>query len=341
MPHVQRSAAGAPRAWQDRRDVRLQRAPACVVAGEAARGRQVPARRARRRRTARARGRLRRRHGRGRARSTRWSHAVLVVTDDHVLAARARRPRRRGDPRRRSDDLNASLVQAAAELRTVAGRRLRIAAVCADLPALRPDDLDRALAASPRDRLAFVADADGVGTTMLGRRARARSAPLRPGVPRGALPGGAARSTVDGLDRCAATWTPRRPGRALRLGVGRRTAVAGRPALGSGHAGARCSRYDDGDAHGAVRARRRHRAAASRPRHSPAPACGCCVLASASASRRPGSGDRVTQPADPHAPLAPPTTDLSGGRPAMTGQPPDNRWNASRAGSGGPTPLGR
>ena len=55
--------------------------------------------------------------------------------------------------------------QAAAEAR----RRwpdLVPAAVCADLPALRPDDLDAALADSPAEAPGFVADAAGIGTTL-------------------------------------------------------------------------------------------------------------------------------------------------------------------------------
>ena len=42
---------------------------------------------------------------------------------------------------------------------------LRLVALCADLPALRPEELAAALAAAPEDVMAFVADADGLGTT--------------------------------------------------------------------------------------------------------------------------------------------------------------------------------
>jgi 2-phospho-L-lactate guanylyltransferase len=60
--------------------------------------------------------------------------------------------------------LNPALVQAVAE----AARRwpgLRPVALCADLPALRAEDLATALA-SVGDRTAFVADAAGTGTTL-------------------------------------------------------------------------------------------------------------------------------------------------------------------------------
>lgn len=92
--------------------------------------------------------------------------AVLVVTDDHVLARRARSVGAAVVPDGVADDLNASLVQAAAEAR----RRwpdLAPAAICADLPALRSVDLTRALEEAAGRVLSFVPDADGAGTTLL------------------------------------------------------------------------------------------------------------------------------------------------------------------------------
>lgn len=89
---------------------------------------------------------------------------VLVVTDDAVFATNLARLGVRVIPDGATDDLNASVVQGAAELqRTDPG--LALAAVFADLPALRPDELANALAAAAPDRLSFVADADGTGTT--------------------------------------------------------------------------------------------------------------------------------------------------------------------------------
>lgn len=92
--------------------------------------------------------------------------AVLVVTDDHVLAGELASIGAHVIPDGASDDLNATLVQAAAELlRRHPG--LRVAAVCADLPALRGGDLSAVLDAAPEDSLGFLADADGVGTTVV------------------------------------------------------------------------------------------------------------------------------------------------------------------------------
>lgn len=92
--------------------------------------------------------------------------SVLVVTDDHLLAADFAKAGVDVLPDGAGLDLNAALVQAAAEML----RRypdLRIAALCADLPALRPEDLSHVLVAAPGDRMGFVADADRIGTTLV------------------------------------------------------------------------------------------------------------------------------------------------------------------------------
>lgn len=92
--------------------------------------------------------------------------AVLVVTDDHGLAASLSGHGAHVVPDGVTDDLNGSLLQAAAETR----RRwpdLALAAVCADLPALRSDDLTRALQAASDHPVSFVADVNGDGTTMV------------------------------------------------------------------------------------------------------------------------------------------------------------------------------
>lgn len=91
---------------------------------------------------------------------------VLAVTDDHVLAAQLAGLGARVLPDGTADDLNGSLVQGAAEVH----RRwpeLRVAALTADLPALKPEELARALAAASGQRLSFVPDAEGTGTTLL------------------------------------------------------------------------------------------------------------------------------------------------------------------------------
>lgn len=90
---------------------------------------------------------------------------VLVVTDDHVFAAKVARLGYAVIPDGVGDDLNACLVQAVAE----AGRRwpgTRPAALLADLPALTPEELDAALAAAEGHGPAFVPDALGTGTCL-------------------------------------------------------------------------------------------------------------------------------------------------------------------------------
>jgi 2-phospho-L-lactate guanylyltransferase len=91
--------------------------------------------------------------------------AVLVVTDDAGFSAKLTALGCAAIPDGVADDLNGTLVQAAAE----AERRwpgLVPVALLGDLPALRPADLDAALASLPTGRAAYVADADGVGTTL-------------------------------------------------------------------------------------------------------------------------------------------------------------------------------
>ena len=73
---------------------------------------------------------------------------VLVVTDDHVLARGLADLGADVIPDGTSDDLNGTLAQAAAEMHR---RRpdLRLVALCADLPALRPEELAAALRCGP------------------------------------------------------------------------------------------------------------------------------------------------------------------------------------------------
>lgn len=91
---------------------------------------------------------------------------VLVVTDDHAFATEISRDGTGAIPDGVSGDLNATLRQAAAEaVRRWPGSR--VAALCADLPALVPSDLAEALArAGEVDGPAFVRDTDGSGTTL-------------------------------------------------------------------------------------------------------------------------------------------------------------------------------
>ena len=92
--------------------------------------------------------------------------AVLAVTDDARFADDLRAAGCETIPDGVAGDLNESLRLAAAE----AHRRwpdARPVAVCADLPSLRPADLDAALHTDEGEESpAFVADGDGVGTTL-------------------------------------------------------------------------------------------------------------------------------------------------------------------------------
>ena len=89
---------------------------------------------------------------------------VLAVTDDARFADELRRAGCETIPDGVADDLNESLRLAAAEARRRWPDAIP-AAVCADLPALQPRDLDSALEAAA-GTAAFVADEDEVGTTL-------------------------------------------------------------------------------------------------------------------------------------------------------------------------------
>jgi 2-phospho-L-lactate guanylyltransferase len=100
---------------------------------------------------------------------------VLLVTDDHRLASRLR-PLGVDVLPDGADDLNESLVEAAAEVR----RRhpaVSVAALCADLPALRHRELTAALREAAGHEGAFVADAAGSGTTLVTARGEATFRP--------------------------------------------------------------------------------------------------------------------------------------------------------------------
>jgi 2-phospho-L-lactate/phosphoenolpyruvate guanylyltransferase len=150
--------------------------------------------------------------------------AVLAVTDDARFSADLTAIGCVAIPDGVSDDLNGTLMQAAAE----ASRRwpdLVPVALTGDLPALQPTDLDAALSSVPTGQAAYVSDADGVGTTLY-------TAPVGDFAPRfgegsrsahdeaGALPVAGELATlrqdVDDLDDLRA---------ALALGLGPRTAA--------------------------------------------------------------------------------------------------------------------
>ncbi len=151
---------------------------------------------------------------------------VLVVTDDHLLAAAMAALGADVLPDGTSDDLNATLTLAAAEVH----RRdpsLRLAALCADLPALRPGELADALDAADATRMSFVADQDGVGTTaVIAPSLQAFRPSFGDGSRRRHLDAGACE--IDGVDVPGLRRDVDDPdalSQAARLGLGARTSM--------------------------------------------------------------------------------------------------------------------
>ena len=149
---------------------------------------------------------------------------VLVVTDDHVLARGAVRPRRRRDPRRHQRPQRHPGAgrggDAPPRPRPGAGRGLRGPARAA------PDELASALAAAAPDGMSFVADRERLGTTVVVAADLTRSGRVRAGSRRQHLEAGARE--IDGID----VPSVRRDvddraglGAALDLGVGPRTSL--------------------------------------------------------------------------------------------------------------------
>jgi 2-phospho-L-lactate/phosphoenolpyruvate guanylyltransferase len=152
--------------------------------------------------------------------------AVVAVTDDFRFAADLAAAGCVVLPDGVSGDLNGTLVQAALE----AVRRwpsAGVAALCADLPALRTHELQAALDAVPGSGAAFVADVAGTGTTMYAARVIADFAP-RFGADSAAVHLAAGATALNG------DWPSLRQdvdevgdlGRAMILGVGEHTGSA-------------------------------------------------------------------------------------------------------------------
>jgi len=95
--------------------------------------------------------------------------AVLVVTDDARVAAGATAAGADVVADQPRAGLNPALQHGADVARSRGGPG-PLAALSADLPALRPEDLSAALAAAAEQTLCFVADVDGTGTTLLAAR---------------------------------------------------------------------------------------------------------------------------------------------------------------------------
>lgn len=93
--------------------------------------------------------------------------AVLVVTDDPTAAAALGALGARIVPDEPDAGLNAAFAFGARSARRILGAEVGVAAVTADLPAMRSTELDIALARIIGDKQHFVADAHAIGTTML------------------------------------------------------------------------------------------------------------------------------------------------------------------------------
>ena len=147
---------------------------------------------------------------------------VVVVTDDVRAAAALQRDRTRIVPDAPGAGLNAALSHGAALLRA-ARPELGVVALASDLPALRPDDLARAL--RQVQGRAFVADAQGLGTTVLAAApGEALQPAYGPGSRRAHLLSGAVELLAPPALRRDVD-TPDDLREALRLGVGPRTAA--------------------------------------------------------------------------------------------------------------------
>ncbi|MEU4153714.1 2-phospho-L-lactate guanylyltransferase [Streptomyces sp. NPDC026659] len=93
-------------------------------------------------------------------------NGVAVVTDDAVAGRELAALGARIVPDAPGGGLNAALAHGAAAVRAAAADAA-VAALNADLPALRPAELARVLEAAAAFPRAFLADAAGIGTTLL------------------------------------------------------------------------------------------------------------------------------------------------------------------------------
>lgn len=125
---------------------------------------------------------------------------VVVVTDDPLAAAELAALGARTVPDSPAAGLNAALAHGARAVR--AGRpRAPVAALNADLPALRPAELARVLTAAGDFPRAFLADAAEIGTTLLAARAGSELNPAFGGASRHRhLSTGAVEIVLAGVD---------------------------------------------------------------------------------------------------------------------------------------------
>ncbi|MEE1931177.1 2-phospho-L-lactate guanylyltransferase [Streptomyces sp. TRM 70351] len=125
---------------------------------------------------------------------------VVVVTDDARAARELAALGARVVPDVPGRGLNAALVHGAGAVRA-ARPPAAVAAVNADLPALRPAELDRVLRAAREFPRAFLADAAGIGTTLLSAAPGVELAPAFGGESRSRhLASGAVELAVGGVE---------------------------------------------------------------------------------------------------------------------------------------------
>ncbi|MET8770621.1 2-phospho-L-lactate guanylyltransferase [Streptomyces sp. NPDC004658] len=152
---------------------------------------------------------------------------VAVVTDDELAGRELAALGARIVPDAPGSGLNAALTHGAAVVRAIRPGAA-VAALNADLPALRPAELSRVLSAASQFPRAFLADAAALGTTLL---AAAGDRELRPafGVDSRSRhrASGAVELTLTGVDSVRQDVDTAADLRAaLTLGVGRYTAAA-------------------------------------------------------------------------------------------------------------------
>ncbi|WP_037862128.1 2-phospho-L-lactate guanylyltransferase [Streptomyces sp. NRRL S-340] len=152
---------------------------------------------------------------------------VAVVTDDRLAARELAVLGARIVPDAPRAGLNAALAHGAATVRAAGGAR-PVAALNADLPALRPTELARVLEAATEFPRAFLADAAQIGTTLL---AVAPEQELRPAFGTGSRgrhrESGAVELRLDSVPSVRQDVDTGDDLRAaLALGVGPRTAAA-------------------------------------------------------------------------------------------------------------------
>ncbi|WP_435243815.1 2-phospho-L-lactate guanylyltransferase [Streptomyces cucumeris] len=162
---------------------------------------------------------------------------VTVVTDDPLAGRELSALGARILPDPPGSGLNAALAHAARAVREDRPGAA-VAALNADLPALRPAELDRVLEAASGLSRAFLADAAGVGTTLLSAAPGTALAPAFGGASRARHRASGAREIeltgVDSVRRDVDTGEDLRAARAL--GVGPHTARRLGPVAASGPA---------------------------------------------------------------------------------------------------------